>query len=362
MSVSFDKVYRIRSSIALVHVNNQLEMFKSNLRESLKIKIENKNIINILSLFDGKINVRSISDIIPLENKDDLFNLIEFLNSNNILIEVDQPYPNDIFLLKYRLINLIEEYFTKTSDVLKCLENIQNKIVMVVGLGAVGSWVVDSLARIGIKQFIIVDDDKVDLSNLHRQNYFFNDIGKYKVDCIENNLNAIFNDIKCLKIHEKIGENFFNRYPISSDLVINCADYPSVDETSYIIGKACMKTKTPHIIGGGYNLHLTLIGQTVIPYETPCVKCFDTELKKINMKELDGVKKLNRPNRKVGSFGPLCSLSASITAIEAFKVLINQYQKLVTTGKRIEFRIKEQDFFNKIIPRDVNCEWCGQSN
>lgn len=362
MSVNFYKIYRIRSSIALVHVNNKLEMFKSNLRESIKIEIENKNIVNILSLFDGKRNVKKISDMISLENDSDLFDLIKFLNSNNILIEVDQAYPSDVFSLKYRLINLIEEYFTKTSDVLKCLESIQNKTVMVVGLGAVGSWVVDSLARIGIKQFILVDDDKVDLSNLHRQNYFFNDIGKYKVDCIENNLKAISNDAKCLKIYEKISEDFFDRHSISSDLVINCADYPSVDVTSHIIGQACMRTKTPHIIGGGYNLHLTLIGQTVIPYETPCVKCFDTELREINMKELDGVKKLNRPNRKVGSFGPLCSLSASITAIEAFKVLIEQYKKLVTTGKRIEFRIKEQDFFIKMIPRDVNCEWCGQSN
>lgn len=362
MSVSFDKVYRIRSSIALVYINGKLEMFKSNVRESLKIEIENEEIVNILSLFDGKNNTKYISKMISSSSKNDLFDLIDFLNKHNILIEVDQPYPDDIFLLKYRLINLIEEYFSKTSDVLKCLNSIQNKNVMIVGLGAVGSWVSESLVRIGIKNFILVDDDKVDLSNLHRQNYFHTDIGKYKVDCIEANLNAIADDIKCFKIYEKIDENFFDRNSILSDLVINCADYPSVDVTSHIIGRECMKTRTPHIIGGGYNLHLTLIGQTVLPYETACVKCFETELTKINMRELDGVRKLHRPNRKIGSFGPLCSLSASITAIEAFKVLISKYEQLVTTGKRIEFRIKEQDFFIKRIPRDANCAWCGQSN
>jgi len=230
---------------------------------------------------------------------------------------------------------------------------------MVIGMGAVGTWVVDTLVRTGVTQFILVDDDKIELSNLHRQDFFFNDdVGKFKVDCVEEKLQQ-FSKPCIIKIYEKLDDNFFLNHPLLADLVINCADYPSVDYTTNIVGKECMLKNIPHLVGGGYNLHLSLIGQTVIPNETACVKCFDTALKKINNDAFKGVKKLNRKDRKIGSFGPLCALSASLTSIEALKILINKHHSLVNTNKRIEFRTKEQDFYIKTILRDKECEWCS---
>ena len=46
---------------------------------------------------------------------------------------------------------------------------IQNTKVLVIGLGGVGSYVVESLIRSGIKDIIIVDFDKIDITNLNRQ-------------------------------------------------------------------------------------------------------------------------------------------------------------------------------------------------
>ena len=73
----------------------------------------------------------------------------------------------------------------------------------------------------------------------------------------------------------------------------------------------------PHIVGGGYNLHLSLIGQTVIPGETACVKCFERQLERENEIDPTRVKKLQVPNRKVGSLGPLCALNASMPTLSS---------------------------------------------
>jgi molybdopterin/thiamine biosynthesis adenylyltransferase len=360
MSVVFERIYRIRSSVALVKIQDQLEMFKTNVRESVIIQIEFQNIIELLLLFNGEMTVAEIYDKNPIFERHDFIDLILFLNENNILIEIDAVYPSDLIEDQYRLINLLEEYSKKISDVLKSLKYIESKSVMVIGLGAVGTWVANSLARSGLKNFTLVDDDKVELSNLHRQDlYFHEDIGRFKIDCVEDRLKDI-GDVKIIKIYEKLDINFFKKHMLSCDIVINCADYPSVDFTTNIIGEACMEKEIPHLVGGGYNLHLTLIGQTVIPGKTACIKCFDNALRKINELDLIGVRKLQRPNRKIGSFGPLCALSASLTAIEALKILINKYHCLVNVGKRIEFRVNEQDFFIQEIPRDINCEWCGK--
>lgn len=62
-------------------------------------------------------------------------------------------------------------------------DNIQNKKVLILGLGGVGSYVCESLVRSGVENLIIVDNDIIDITNLNRQlmtNH--NNIGMSKVD------------------------------------------------------------------------------------------------------------------------------------------------------------------------------------
>ena len=61
------------------------------------------------------------------------------------------------------------------------LNKIKTKHILVIGLGGVGSYVVESLIRSGIENITIVDFDKIDISNLNRQLMTnLNNIGKLK--------------------------------------------------------------------------------------------------------------------------------------------------------------------------------------
>ena len=65
----------------------------------------------------------------------------------------------------------------------KGIQKLEESKVAVFGIGGVGSFVVEALVRAGIENFILVDNDKVSLSNLNRQIIATrNTIGKYKVD------------------------------------------------------------------------------------------------------------------------------------------------------------------------------------
>lgn len=360
MFAVLDRLYRLRSSVALVESPGKLEMFRTNVRESLRIKLEYENIIGLLAKFDGKTLARVILggegiDFVDGEE------LITFLTENHILIEVDCSYLPEVFGEKYRIINLIEDYVFSTAGVIEALEKLSTSPVLIVGLGAVGTWVATNLAQSGVANFILVDDDIVDISNLHRQDGFFqDDVGAKKVDVIERRLQEI---LKCnvIKICDRLDEGFFVRHGLDFCLAINCADYPSVDHTTELIGEYCMQKKIPHLIGGGYNLHLSLIGQSVLPGQSACVRCFRRALEKINQADLEGVKKLNRLNRKIGSFGPVCAVSASLTSSEAFKILIGAFSRLATLNRRVEFRIRTADFAFTEIEKNDNCEWCGSS-
>ena len=71
-------------------------------------------------------------------------------------------------------------------------EELQQKfsaaIVAICGLGGLGSNIAISLARAGIGKLILIDFDKVDITNLHRQQYKANQIGMNKTDALRNNL------------------------------------------------------------------------------------------------------------------------------------------------------------------------------
>ena len=71
-------------------------------------------------------------------------------------------------------------------------EELQQKFssatVAICGLGGLGSNIAISLARAGIGKLILIDFDKVDITNLHRQQYKANQIGMNKTDALRDNL------------------------------------------------------------------------------------------------------------------------------------------------------------------------------
>lgn len=353
--------YKLRPSVAVVELDNMIEFFLSNIRRSIVLKV-NTDLKNFLFKFDGKKNLDEICDeeSITDEQKNDIKILIDFLNKHNIMLKIDEEYQESY--KKYpRIYNLLEDYYFSQSQINNKFNKFQNSKVMIVGLGAVGTWVAHNLVMSGVKNFILVDFDKVDTSNLHRQIGFFKkDIGKLKIEALKNRLLEINKDINIELIAEKLDNTFFERNHFDNiNLIVNCADYPSVDLTSEIVGEYCMQKNIPHLIGGGYNLHMTLIGQAIIPGKTACVRCFKKNLDEMNKIDTANIKKLARKERKIGSFTPLVSLSAAITSNEALKILLG-IEKLVMGNNRCEFKLKDMNFQNLTLERRKDCEWCGE--
>lgn len=91
------------------------------------------------------------------------------------------------------------------------LQNLNKKTVAIFGLGGVGSYVVEGLARSGIGNFVIVDGDKVDVTNINRQIIATTKtVGRLKVDVAEERIKEINSSAKVTKFAEfVVGENLF---------------------------------------------------------------------------------------------------------------------------------------------------------
>jgi sulfur carrier protein ThiS adenylyltransferase len=75
-------------------------------------------------------------------------------------------------------------------------EKLKNAVVGIAGLGGLGSNVAIALARTGIGKLIVADFDKVEAGNLNRQQYFVDQIGRSKVECLIENLHRINPDVE----------------------------------------------------------------------------------------------------------------------------------------------------------------------
>ena len=108
-------------------------------------------------------------------------------------------------------------------------------------------------------------------------------------------------------------------------------------------------------------MHLSLIGPTIIPNETPCFRCIGRGLEEEQPNDFSRVRKLFRPKRNIGNLSPLAGISASFTCFEAIRVLVksDKLQPLMK-GRRGEFNFLTSKLNFSEYSRLSDCEWCGQ--
>ena len=96
--------------------------------------------------------------------------------------------------------------------------------VAVCGLGGLGSNIAIALARAGIGKLLLIDFDRVDITNLHRQQYKANQIGLYKADALAENLLEIAPYTEIKTVTAKITEENFADLLKGADVVCEAFD------------------------------------------------------------------------------------------------------------------------------------------
>ena len=96
--------------------------------------------------------------------------------------------------------------------------------VAVCGLGGLGSNIAVALARAGIGKLLLIDFDRVDITNLHRQQYKANQIGSYKADALAENLSEIAPYTKAETVVAKITTENFAALLKDADVVCEAFD------------------------------------------------------------------------------------------------------------------------------------------
>jgi adenylyltransferase/sulfurtransferase len=151
-------------------------------------------------------------------------------------------------------------------------KKIRSSKVLIVGAGGLGCPIVDYLSRAGVGTIGIADFDKVNLSNIHRQNlYNSKDIGKYKVDVVKEKIKSInpFTKIKTYK--KKITNKNLNNVIKSFDIIVDGSDN---FKTKFLLNKYSIKHKKNLIVGAISKFDGHVFTFDFKDKKTPCLRCF----------------------------------------------------------------------------------------
>lgn len=213
--------------------------------------------------------------------------------------------------------------------------------VGIIGIGALGTNLGNLCARSGVGNLILVDSDRVELSNLQRQMLFSEaDVGSLKAAKAAEKLAEINSEINIEAFCQRLDCN--NIYDIfkGCDLILDGTDnFP----TRFIVNQMALKTKTPWVHTGV----TASSGQSmlIVPGKTACLGCLIPEL----------TDAANFPTvNNSGIINTIVTAMASISVATALRFLVE---------KHIDYSLKcfdiwEQRFDSVLLERNLDCPHC----
>ncbi len=191
----------------------------------------------------------------------------------------------------------------------EAMERLKGKKVAVFGIGGVGGYAVEAMVRSGIEHFVLVDDDKVCLTNLNRQLIATRKtVGKYKVEvmkerALEINPNADIELRQCFFLPENADTFNFSEY----DYVIDAVDTVTAKLEIIMQAKAA-NVPVISCMGAGNKLDPTQF-QVADIYKTsvcPLARVMRRECKKRGIKDLKVVYSTEQPIRPIEDMSISC--------------------------------------------------------
>lgn len=208
----------------------------------LKYNYENNTISNIsqyLNAYGGskyilqKVEKEKISFPFPL--------IIIYQNYNYEGNAFEIAKNKSMQISKYVLYKDSDSIFNRTGDM--DYQSLDNKTVMLVGIGSIGSQLAIQLAKSGIKNFILIDYQKLEIENIIKHELTLKDIHRYKTKALREKLLQINPYISCITCETHIENQEFisklgKEYIRKSSVIISTIDD---DNASYILDGLCLE-------------------------------------------------------------------------------------------------------------------------
>jgi molybdopterin/thiamine biosynthesis adenylyltransferase len=169
---------------------------------------------------------------------------------------------------RYTRQTLVKEFGQKGQ------ERLATKHVIVIGGGGLGSQSANLFVRMGIGSIDIIDNDFVDITNLHRTSVFSEqDVGQSKALILQEKLQAVNTKVRVKGINQKVTVENIWPHVQHADVIIDGTDNIPL---RFLINDVSLQHNIPWVYAGVYETVGMVMG--VLPKKTSCFACITQEI------------------------------------------------------------------------------------
>ena len=224
------------------------------------------------------------------------------------------------------------------ADAASAQRRLQDARVAIVGVGGVGSVVLQHLVGAGVRSFVLVDHDRVARSNLNRQ-FVYNaeSVGRPKVQAARDWIAALVDDADVAVVDSFVATPADALVlPLDGvDLIVNAADRPAA--LPRILSAASVARDVP-LATASVGRQRGSWGPLVVPRRTPCLACWLDRSGAALDPELADLRAHTAANPIVASFGPTNTVISALLAKDVLMYLAGAgSEHILTLGRELTF-------------------------
>ncbi|MFT4938674.1 MAG: molybdopterin/thiamine biosynthesis adenylyltransferase [Paraglaciecola sp.] len=222
-------------------------------------------------------------------------------------------------------------------------EALMNASVLQIGVGGLGCASAQYLVAAGIGAITLVDDDRVELTNLQRQVlHGEQDIGKSKCASAKTSLVTLNSEVDIQTIEARLEGNALGQAIEQHDIVLDCSD--NLD-TRNEINRLCLVKQKPLVSGAAIRME----GQVICfqpAADEPCYRCLSQFFGEQNLSCVES-----------GIMSPVVGVIGAMQALEAIKILTAYGQASI--GRLMLFDGMTSSWSNFKVPKQPTCPDCS---
>ncbi|MFW5839278.1 MAG: HesA/MoeB/ThiF family protein [Planctomycetota bacterium] len=222
--------------------------------------------------------------------------------------------------------------------------------VLQVGVGGLGSWTAELLARAGVGMLRLVDDDRVDPTNLHRQSMYtarHAETKAPKVSAAAEQIASFAPQVQLDVRRQRLGPDNAESLAEGVDLILDGTDN---FRGRFMVNDLAVKTNTPWVFAGVVGAEAQIM--TIVPGRTLCLRC---------VLPAEPPPCSDPTCCSVGVLGPAVAAVASRQAFEAIKILSGNIEAIDPCLTKFDlWRNTYQRIDLSARGPDRDCPCCGQ--
>jgi len=240
----------------------------------------------------------------------------------------------------------------------QCQELLATARIAVLGVGGLGGWSALNLACCGVGEMLLLDFDRVEMSNLNRQVLYTEaDIGRLKAEAAAERLSA-FNSamvaearVQKLDSEEAVAETI-----AGYDMVIDACDWPAHD-IEHWINSACFKARIPFIAMSHFP-PIARVGPMYVPGVTGCFECQEAGYRRTYPLFDVAMEQQRGRESPAATLGPACGLIGGQVGLDVMHELTGlAHPSTLGVGHIYDLRTMAVEH-EPVVP-EPDCPVCG---